>query len=116
MKIEMYSLWLHLSCVQLCIAMAYDKNYILLVLLKQFSEKKKKKKYIYIYRSAFIIISVVLVIANNAFWGNHLFKVVLLTILTFFQYKINSLLQRRDLRAAALHLLYAGIAKCKSNM
>ncbi len=59
------------------------------------------------------------VIASNAFWGNHLFKVVLLTILTFFQYKIIlvfGLLQRRDLRAAALHLLYAGIAKCKSNM
>ncbi len=54
---------------------------------------------IYIKRSAFI--SVVLVIATNAFWGNHLFKVViltitkLLTILKFFQYKINSLLQRQ---------------------
>ncbi len=39
----------------------------------------------------------------------------LLTILTYFQYKINSLLQRRDLRAAALHLLYAGTAKAEEN-
>ncbi len=29
--------------------------------------------------------------------------------------KINSLLQRRDLRAAALHLLYAGTAKAEEN-
>ncbi len=56
--------------------MAYDKNYILLVLLKHNSSKKKK----YIYMSAFIIISVVLVIATNAFWGSHLFKVVILTV------------------------------------
>ncbi len=39
----------------------------------------------------------------------------LLTILTYFQYKINSLLQRRTLRAATLHLLYAGTAKAEEN-
>ncbi len=73
--------------------------------------------------SAFIFISVVLVIATNVFWGIHLFKVVIVTITTLLKYLhfssikyiIYSLLQRRDLRAAALHLLYAGIAKAEEN-
>ncbi len=54
-------------------------------------------------------------IATNALWGNPLFKVVILTILKFFQFKINRLLQKQDIRAAALHFLYAGIAKAEEN-